>query len=162
VGECASTGLHGANRLASNSLLEALVFGARVAEDVKNSVTESSGRSAPPAPARFAAAPPPQALRDAMAKKVGLERDAVGLSSALQTINAIERASGGEPSLLNMTAAAKLVTAGALARHESRGAHFRTDYPVTGAKGTRTFLTLNDAERIATTSTQFARAAAQS
>ncbi|MGD0190748.1 MAG: L-aspartate oxidase [Rhizomicrobium sp.] len=162
VGECASTGLHGANRLASNSLLEALVFAARAAQDVKNSVMATSSRSAPPAPARFAASPPPQALRDAMSKKVGLERDAAGLSSALQTITAIERASGGEPSLLNMTAAAKLVAAAALARHESRGAHFRTDYPQTAAKGTRTFLTLSDAERIATTSTQFTRAAARS
>jgi L-aspartate oxidase len=162
VGECASTGLHGANRLASNSLLEALVFGARAAEDIKSSITAASSRSEPPAPVRFAAPPPPQMLREAMAKNVGLERDGEGLAAALETITAIERASGGEPSLLNMTAAAKLVTAAALARRESRGAHFRRDYPTTDAAGARTFLTLADAERIATTPLPEARAAAKS
>jgi len=48
-----------------------------------------------------------------------------------------------------MTAAAKLVAAAALARHESRGGHFRSDYPQTGETGTRTFLTLPDANAIA-------------
>ena len=159
VGECASTGLHGANRLASNSLLEAVVFGARVAEDVKNSVAAKSTRSEPPAPARFAAPPPPRALREAMSRNVGLERDAQGLSSALETIGAIERASGGEPSLLNMTATAKLVAAAAFARHESRGAHFRLDYPQTEEPGVRRFMTLADAESIAAASPTKARAA---
>jgi L-aspartate oxidase len=149
VGECAATGLHGANRLASNSLLEALVFGARVAEDVKSSIAATAGQSEPPAPARFAAPPPPQMLREAMSSNVGLERDAGGLASALETIGAIERASGGEPSLLNMTATAKLVTAAALARQESRGAHFRHDFPQTDEVGVRTFMTLHDAESIA-------------
>jgi L-aspartate oxidase len=159
VGECASTGLHGANRLASNSLLEALVFGARVAEDVRSSTVETSTRSTPPAPVRFAAPPPPQILRETMAKNVGLERDGEGLAAALETISAIERASGGEPSLLNMTATAKLVTAAALTRHESRGAHFRRDYPGTDKAGTRTFLTLADAERIAAAPSSKAKAA---
>jgi L-aspartate oxidase len=148
VGECASTGLHGANRLASNSLLEALVFGARVAQDVKNSIAVRTGSGAPPAPDRFAAAPPPRALRDVMTANVGLERDATGLSRALDTISAVERASNGEPALLNMTATARLVTAAALARHESRGGHFRTDYPQTDAEAKRSFLTLADVEKV--------------
>jgi L-aspartate oxidase len=54
-----------------------------------------------------------------------------------------------EPALLNMAAAAKLVTAGALARQESRGGHWRSDYPQTEKTGTRTFMTLADADRIA-------------
>jgi len=149
VGECASTGLHGANRLASNSLLEALVFGARAADDLKSSIVPRIGSGTPPAPSRFAAAPPPRALRDAMAKNVGLERDEAGLRAALETIAAIERASGGEPSLLNMTAAAKLTAAAALTRRESRGAQFRTDYPKTDAVAKRSFLTLAEAEEIA-------------
>ncbi len=162
VGECASTGLHGANRLASNSLLEAIVFGARVAEDVKNSVVVTSSRSAPPAPVRFAAPLPPQILREAMAKNVGLERDAEGLVEALETIALVERASGGEPSLLNMTAAAKLVAAAALARKESRGAHFRHDFPLTDEIGRRTFLTLADAENITVSPPTKVRASTQS
>src|SRR5258706_3858846 len=59
VGECASTGLHGANRLASNSLLEAIVLGARVADDVRGQVELASGRGTPPAPERFASPAPP-------------------------------------------------------------------------------------------------------
>ena len=148
VGECASTGLHGANRLASNSLLEALVFGARVAQDVKGSIVTAAPRGESPAPARFAAPPAPQVLRQIMTKDVGLERDADGLAKALETIASIERASGGEPSLLNMTAAARLIAASALMRRESRGAHFRRDYPNTNETGNRSFLTLADTEFI--------------
>ncbi len=133
VGECACTGLHGANRLASNSLLEALVFGARVAEDVAGQIAPRQGAGTPPAPERFNAPPPPQALRDAMTRYVGLERDQDGLQKAHDIIEAVERAGAGEPALLNMTAAAKMVTAAALVHRESRGAHFRTDFPQTDA-----------------------------
>ncbi len=149
VGECASTGLHGANRLASNSLLEALVFGARAADDIKAHVHEAAASGAPPAPARFCAVPPPQILRDAMTRHVGLERDHAGLATALQTIANVERAANGEPSLLNMTAAAKLVAAAALARQESRGGHFRSDFPQTDGMGIRTVMTLAEADAIA-------------
>ena len=149
VGECAVTGLHGANRLASNSLLEALVFGTRAAEDVRESVMTNMGRGTPPAPERFAAPSPPHVLRDAMTRLVGLERDASGLTEALSVIGQVERAGGPEPALLNMTASAKLVAAAALARHESRGAHCRTDYQATDEIGKRTFLTLTEAEKIA-------------
>jgi L-aspartate oxidase len=149
VGECAATGLHGANRLASNSLLEALVFGARAAEDVKNTIAAGTGRGTPPAPDRFAAAPPPRALRDVMTAHVGLERDAAGLSRALETIASVERAGNGEPALMNMTATARLVTAAALTRQESRGGHFRTDFPQTDTEAKRSFFTLPAAEKIA-------------
>jgi L-aspartate oxidase len=152
VGECASTGLHGANRLASNSLLEALVFSARAAEDIRSSFKPARRRVAPSAPKHFGAPPPPHLLRETMTSLVGLERDAHGLSNALSVIERIERAGGNEPALLNMTAAAKLVTAGALARHESRGAHCRTDYPCTDEVGQRTMMTLVDANRIASQS----------
>ena len=148
VGECASTGLHGANRLASNSLLEALVFGARTADDVRNAITTQAGSGQPPAPERFAAPAPPQLLRDTMTNLVGMERDEAGLRSALSTIASIERAGAIEPALLNMTATARLVAAAALARRESRGSQFRTDYPQTDAIGKRSFLTLADAEKI--------------
>jgi L-aspartate oxidase len=149
VGECASTGLHGANRLASNSLLETLVFGARAAEDVRGNVAPRPGRGEAPVPERFNAPAPPKVLREAMTRCVGLERDETGLKSALATIAAVERAGAAEPALLNMIAAAKLVTANALVRHESRGAHFRSDYPKSAKDAKRSFATLSDAQRIA-------------
>jgi L-aspartate oxidase len=150
VGECASTGLHGANRLASNSLLEALVFGARVADDVSNTVAQRRKAGTGPSPQQPVAAPPPKALRDAMTRHLGLERGDTGIRAALSRIRAIERAANGEPSVLNMTAAAKLVAAAALQRRESRGAHFRNDYPQTDKVFTRKLLTLADADKIAT------------
>ena len=158
VGECASTGLHGANRLASNSLLEGLVFGARAAEDIRANVAQGIARGTPPAPERFAAPAPPHVLRDAMTRMVGLERDEQGLRDAIAVIGQVERAGGTEPALLNMTAAAKLVATAALVRHESRGGHYRTDYPHADAEGQRTMMTLEDANRIASSAASGAAA----
>ena len=148
VGECASTGLHGANRLASNSLLEGLIFGARVAQDVRGQLAAGVMRGIPPAPPRFASPAPPHVLRSAMTRDVALERDDAGLRNALAVITRLQTASS-EPALLNMAAAAKLVAAGALARRESRGGHWRNDFPQTAATATRTFMTLADADKIA-------------
>ncbi|GAA0537504.1 L-aspartate oxidase [Rhizomicrobium palustre] len=150
VGECASTGLHGANRLASNSLLEGLVFGARAAEDIKSNPAPAISHAAllPPV-VSYCAPPVPRPLREVMSRLVGLERNEAGLKEALGKIAQIERAGGYDPSLLNMTSAARLVIAGALARQESRGSHTRTDYPKTDAHGSRNFLTLAEANRLA-------------
>jgi len=152
-GEVTSTGAHGANRLASNSLLEAVVFGARVARDVATAL--------PPLPSRTVSDATPndvsvrhdanahQALRQTMSAKVGVIRDADTLSEALATIVSLARNNDGDPQLANMLTTAKLVTAAALARRESRGAHFRSDYPApdeTQAK--RSYLTLDEAEDI--------------
>ncbi len=88
AGECAATGLHGANRLASNSLLEGLVFGARVAEDVKSQLAVRA-LPAPPSPANaLALAAAPHVLRAAMNRHVGLERTAEGLGEALARYHA--------------------------------------------------------------------------
>jgi L-aspartate oxidase len=137
AGECASTGVHGANRLASNSLLEAAVFGARAGRAAKGL---SLGAEPP-----LAAGPTPdlpdaalQTLRQAMSRDAGVIRDADGLVRLVATLDALEAAHGAAPTLV----AAQLIARAALARQESRGGHFRADFPAT-ALPERTFVTLD-------------------
>ena len=153
-GEVTSTGAHGANRLASNSLLEAVVFGARVASDI--------ARALPPLPSRQIAVDVPEhgthrhnedaqmQLRRTMSAEVGVIRDAQSLTQALETIVALERETEGDKQLANMLTTAKLITAAALARKESRGAQFRSDYPASDeSMAERSLLTLARADEIA-------------
>jgi L-aspartate oxidase len=126
-GEVACTGLHGANRLASNSLLEAAVCGRIVAEDIAG-----DDISAGPLPA---AAPPAvrpadpallAAVRDLMDRDVGVIRDHAGLERAIAQLSDWRRAASGtaaEPAL----GVALLIARSALKRRESRGAHWRAD-----------------------------------
>lgn len=157
-GEVASTGAHGANRLASNSLLEAVVFGARVARDIAGTIPPANLKAPRPseteAPGATAAGSEntraEQVLRRTMTAEVAVIRDEKSLTAALQVIAALERESKGDPRLANMLTTAKLITAAALVRKESRGAHFRSDYPTADAKlARRSFLTLAQAEEIA-------------
>jgi L-aspartate oxidase len=153
-GEVASTGAHGANRLASNSLLEAVVFGARVARDVAASlpmaVPIKPRAILTPADGAAQSDKAEQNLRQTMAADVGVVRDAGSLTNALLTICALERDAQGDRRLGNMLSTAKLIAAAALQREESRGAQFRSDYPTPDEElGERSFLTLADADAIA-------------
>ncbi len=148
-GEAASTGLHGANRLASNGLLEALVFARACARDIATVVPDGE---APPVDIRFeegdgpASIPAVAALRQTMTEHVGVVRDQAGLRRALTHIAALEGEYGGSPTFRNMTATATLIAAAALMRKESRGAHYRSDFPEPNpGTGQRSILTLSEA-----------------
>ena len=145
AGEVAASGLHGANRLASNSLLEAMVFGAHAGEGasreaagvddcfhavpLKNAAVEPGGEPLDLADIR-------NSLKSLMWRKAGVRRDAEGLGEALENIDrwcryALARQfsdpTGWE--LQNMLCAAQLMLRAALAREETRGCHVRTDFP---------------------------------
>jgi L-aspartate oxidase len=112
VGECSCTGLHGANRLASNSLTECLVFGARAARAALGEPAPSAGDSGAADPVSRAAEPSTDS-RKALWRHAGLERDAVSLRELFD-----------DPHPL-----ISLIARSALARAESRGAHQRRDFP---------------------------------
>ncbi|MFQ5844597.1 MAG: FAD-binding protein [Planctomycetota bacterium] len=142
-GEAASTGLHGANRLASNSLLEGLVLGAQAGE---TAARERAGlfegwishaeRARRVRPERAEVEDLQRSLRSRMWREVGIERDGPALESAAGAIEQwrrvgatlrLERRDGCE--LSNLLLLGALVTQAALVRRESRGAHWRADHP---------------------------------
>jgi L-aspartate oxidase len=154
AGEVACTGAHGANRLASNSLLEAVVFAARIAEDIAGLAPARLALAQPaPAVSPDVALPVPagheRELRRLMSAHVGVIRNAEGLARVLREIARVERAAAS-PALRQMATAALLVAAAAWRRRESRGAQCRADYPRTDpAQAQRSFLTLAEARAIA-------------
>ncbi|OAF16988.1 L-aspartate oxidase [Bradyrhizobium neotropicale] len=159
-GEVSSTGAHGANRLASNSLLEAVVYAARIADDIAGCAIPSPARLpdglvAPPGGTADAAAV--KRLRAIMSSRVGVARDGDGLAEAVRHLGALEReATSG--ALCNMATAALLVAAAAWARRESRGAHFRSDHPVeVASRAQRTMTTLAAAREVAENLTEHSR-----
>lgn len=122
-GEAAATGLHGANRLASNSLLEAVVCARWVAESVAGVRPSRAGSLRP-------TNPPPRpdgtAVRDIMFKNVGVVRDRAGLTAAIEEL--LPLAIGDSPAA-DPAAVALMTTIAALQREESRGSHYRLDFP---------------------------------
>jgi L-aspartate oxidase len=132
VGECASTGVHGANRLASNSLLEGLVFGARVALDVDRAPVDEAGDVEVPKEGLdlpVVAGPVIEDFRQVMWDRVGLIRTGDGLWEARNSILDMERVLGRTITGRNSAELGLLVTMAALKRSESRGGHYRADYP---------------------------------
>lgn len=152
-GEVACTGAHGANRLASNSLLEAIVFAARIATDVDGSADVESSVTRHAAPLLLGEAAPSAAmaqLRRAMTRDVGVERHSEGLARAIGEISALGRRHGNDPVFANASTAALMIATAAFARLESRGGHFRSDHPMpVEALARRTFRTLGEARAIA-------------
>jgi len=128
-GEAASTGLHGANRLASNSLLEAVVSGGIVAENLGGSESLAGSWALRAAPLTQLVLPPrPEAgpVRAILSRRVGVERDREGLAAAIEALHPLAFGSGAsaDPALVGL-----FIAAAALLREESRGAHYRTDHP---------------------------------
>ena len=154
AGEAASTGAHGGNRLASNSLLEAVVFAARIAEDIAGLVPEPQTfdwRQAPAlkSAAKLAMGREEMRLRRLMSAEVGVIRSGSGLARALAEISAIEK-KAKTAALKDMAIAALMIAAAAYARTESRGAHYRSDFPEADPKQAhRSYFTLDEARAIA-------------
>jgi L-aspartate oxidase len=158
AGEVTSSGLHGANRLASNSLLEGLVYGAHAGE--------GAAREAAEMPDQMRALPIEShdkdvmtepidvadvraALKSLMGRLVGVERNAAGLREAVDSLDSFcvyalrrrfQDAQGWE--LQNLLTTARLMATAALAREESRGVHFRSDFPEPNDKAWRRHLTI--------------------
>lgn len=154
AGEVTSTGVHGANRLASNSLLEAVVFAGRIAENIQgllpmpqltnwgNSLGESDEL------VTLEDSPELKRLRALMAEHVGVIRDRAGLEAAIREIAELERANR-RIRFSNIATTAKLIAVGAWLREESRGGHYRSDFPETSeAWKRRTYITLAAADRV--------------
>ncbi|MHC5559081.1 L-aspartate oxidase [Kocuria sp. U4B] len=144
VGECAATGVHGANRLASNSLLEGAVFGARVAAALAADLRDGPGPRIRPAPVASAPRVLPGAAADgpafdrggfqaAMWAGAGVLRDGPGLEALARRLAALRPPVGLSRAAVedrNLLAVGRALVAAALHRTESRGAHHRADTPV--------------------------------
>ncbi len=135
-GESAATGAHGANRVASNSLLEAAVFSTRAANAIANNANQPAQ---PPTDLSelhlplTVSAPSWSALRTLMSNHVGITRSQSGLQNAANQLQAWngETPNHADPSLALATLSATTIALAALERTESRGAHLRDDYPQT-------------------------------
>jgi L-aspartate oxidase len=147
VGEAACNGIHGANRLASNSLLEGLVFGRRIGRQVQENLDEIKIREGFKPRIRFVKEwverdidylSMKKKLQGIMTLNVGIIRNEESLSEAMEIISGLKSEIEGvkvvhthHMELINMLTLASLVVKAAILRQESRGAHYRTDYPAT-------------------------------
>lgn len=138
IGECAAVGVHGANRLASNSLLEACVFGNRAAKSILNEhLPERHADNVRAQPWLAMGKDVSQTLRTNMTKFCGVRRDAKGLNTLLGVIEDLMDQVGPANPLI----AARMIAASALAREESRGGHYRDDFPKNAKQALSAYMT---------------------
>ena len=138
IGECSATGVHGANRLASNSLLEATVFGGRAAEFVlNNDLKARKAQTIRSQPWLSMKQDVSQKLRTSMTEFCGVRRNAKDLNQLLEIIDdLIARVGRANPLIASQT-----IASAALAREESRGGHFRDDFPKMKKNAVSSFVT---------------------
>ncbi len=138
-GEAACTGLHGANRLASNSLLEAAVCGGWVAQDIAST---GAVRRRMPAVPNAGASSDPAPVRSILSHAAGVLRDGEALRAAARTLLplAISRQAASDPALIGL-----MIAISALRREESRGAHARIDFPGEADIARRSTLRIHEA-----------------
>ncbi len=137
AGEVACTGAHGANRLASNSLLDGLIFGARAGQSMQKATSTWSPRSIP-SPGCTVSVPDPEVatargpLTNVLARTVGMARSASGLAEAISVLGSARPEAPSEDGRIeseNIRFNGLAMAAAALARQESRGCHYRQDFP---------------------------------
>jgi L-aspartate oxidase len=167
VGEVACTGVHGANRLASNSLLESLVFAWRAAQCLTGQLESGSWHPdvedciedrrpwvsvvTPHVSTHGGEAVDRLALQTLMWNAVGIERNATGMKHALVQLDSwqAKATSAHELETANLLQLARIMTAAALARRESRGAHFRQDFPEAASACAHPLVYVQNVERAA-------------
>jgi L-aspartate oxidase len=140
AGEVACTGVHGANRLASNSLLEGLVYGARAAQNMRQHLRSSQSNGPARVRANTSNGDAAAAVTESFVKKVqslmwqhvGVVRDGKGLRQVVTELSTLQPPSGDRCACeaANILQAGLLIARSALAREESRGAHYRLDHPL--------------------------------
>ncbi|MEP3296071.1 MAG: L-aspartate oxidase [Pseudoruegeria sp.] len=151
-GEAASTGLHGANRLASNGLLEAMVFARACADSIVPTlpeITDYNRVNPEKAPSQTVdTTKAVQTIRTCLTDNVGVVRTGESLTAALTILTGLVNQTDDD-TFQNMLATATLITAAAFARRESRGGHYRSDFPEADpAQAHRSLLTLKKAQSI--------------
>jgi L-aspartate oxidase len=156
AGEVAASGLHGANRLASNSLLEGLVFGPRAGESISralpnlqhvsgNKVAKTVQFEGLTIPNGALPAEAELRIRTILWERVGVVRDESGLQSAVKELDAMEEELAGtvSPHARNLLLCGRLIARAALQRRESLGSHFRSDFPETAGTPRHSILVLD-------------------
>ncbi len=156
AGETAATGLHGANRLASNSLMEAVVMGGRAAKDIENFVQRNKEPlllnldSVPSIVSSEARDAEREHLRHVMTDLIGVIRHEKGMKDAIRELAVIEKnAEGRDAKTADMALVARMIAVSALRRTESRGGHCRSDY-IYAVKSwqKRTFITMKEIDQL--------------